>query len=150
VAVAVLVVVTGACASGGSGGAASSSASLSSPASSSTEPPGPAYDAGAVRNDAGIVTGAHDCVPPGGGGAVIAWSELRNPIFATDSMSKDQAVRFADGRWHMLFSSGSPDGPHNGFGHVVSTDWTTNDGRGHAKIGVARSTDLVHWNVPPD
>jgi hypothetical protein len=40
-------------------------------------------------------------------------------------------------------------------GHFVylfyagSDELTRFDGWGHAEIGVARSTDLVHWQVPP-
>ncbi len=30
-----------------------------------------------------------------------------------------------------------------------SADLTTFDGAGHAEFGIARSTDLVHWSVPP-
>ena len=30
----------------------------------------------------------------------------------------------------------------------AATSWPAFDGWGHAKIGIARSTDLVHWQVP--
>jgi hypothetical protein len=43
-------------------------------------------------------------------------------VLATDAMAKDQAVRFADGRWHMFFSDGSPE--RSGMGHAVSDDWS--------------------------
>ena len=33
--------------------------------------------------------------------------------------------------------------------YAGSNELTRFDGWGHAKIGVARSTDLVHWQVPP-
>jgi hypothetical protein len=54
--------------------------------------------------------------------ARVPWEQLKNPIFATDAMAKDQAVVFADGRWHLLFSSRSNDPRYTGLGHVVSTD----------------------------
>lgn len=40
----------------------------------------------------------------------------------------------------------------NGFYYLVygdSADLTTFNGAGHAEFGIARSTDLVHWSVPP-
>lgn len=85
------------------------------------------YDVGDVRFPSGVVPGSHDCVPPGGGGASIAWDELQNPIFTTEAMAKDQAIRFAGGRWHLLFSNRIASGPHAGFGHVASEDWTAWD-----------------------
>lgn len=44
-------------------------------------------------------------------------------------------ARTLDGYWYLFFAG--------------STELTTFDGRGHAKIGLARSTDLVSWEVPP-
>jgi hypothetical protein len=40
-----------------------------------------------------------------------------------------------------------------GFYYLIygdSADLTTFRGAGHAQFGIARSTDLVHWSVPPD
>jgi hypothetical protein len=34
--------------------------------------------------------------------------------------------------------------------YAGSTDLTRVGGWGHARIGLARSTDLVNWQVPPD
>jgi hypothetical protein len=33
--------------------------------------------------------------------------------------------------------------------YAGSDELTQFDGWGHAKIGVVRSTDLIHWQVPP-
>jgi hypothetical protein len=85
-----------------------------------TVPAGPAYDAGPVRFDAGVIDGSHDCVPPDGVGAEIAWDELRNPIYEEAGATKDQTVRHVDGAWHMYFSSHEP----GGVGYATSSDWT--------------------------
>jgi hypothetical protein len=40
----------------------------------------------------------------------------------------------------------------DGFSYLVygdSSDLSTFNGAGHARFGIARSTDLVHWSVPP-
>lgn len=44
-------------------------------------------------------------------------------------------ARHLDGHWYLFYAG--------------STELTSFDGRGHAKIGVARSKDLEHWEVPP-
>ena len=44
-------------------------------------------------------------------------------------------ARASDGYYYLLYSG--------------STELTEFNGVGHAKIGIARSTDLVHWQVPP-
>jgi hypothetical protein len=44
-------------------------------------------------------------------------------------------ARAADGYWYLFYAG--------------STELTTHEGRGHAKIGVARSRDLQTWTVPP-
>ena len=44
-------------------------------------------------------------------------------------------ARGVDGSWYLFYAG--------------STELTTFEGRGHAKIGLARSKDLEHWDVPP-
>jgi hypothetical protein len=71
------------------------------------------------------VPGAHECVPRSRaerGKARVAWTKLRNPIFAPDHMVKDQAIRLVDGRWHLFYSERTEQGPGGGTGHSVSRD----------------------------
>jgi hypothetical protein len=75
----------------------------------------------------GAVVSAHQCVPSGAqrGDATVAWERLRNPVFATDHMTKDQTIRLIDGRWHLFFSEMVDEEKRTG--HVTSTDmvrWT--------------------------
>lgn len=110
------VVALGACSSGGE----STEDTTERPSTTTTTVPGPPYDAGPVRFDAGVIPGSHDCVPPDADDVEIAWEELRNPIYEEPAMTKDQTVRFVDGRWHMWFSTRSRDEQ----GYATSTDWT--------------------------
>jgi hypothetical protein len=65
----------------------------------------------------------------------VAWSELRNPILAYPNAAvKDQALIWADGAWHMLFS-------------YVTND-TTIAGREHWGIAASQSSDLRYWSAP--
>ncbi|MFN2503187.1 MAG: hypothetical protein ABR540_02950, partial [Acidimicrobiales bacterium] len=54
--------------------------------------------------------------------------ELANAAFLCDA-------RPLDGYWYLFYAG--------------STELNRFGGRGHAKIGIARSTDLVRWEVPP-
>jgi hypothetical protein len=92
--------------------------------------PGPAVPAvaGSGRSGStGAVPGAHDCVPRKAverGDARVAWKRLRNPILATDHMTKDQTIRLVDGQWH-LFASERFEAPDPQLaGHWVSDDLT--------------------------
>lgn len=58
---------------------------------------------------------------------VIAWSRLRNPLFASASFAaKDPAIVAVDGEWVALYSSV--------------------DAAGRWRIGIARSHDLTSWS----
>src|SRR4029077_16187622 len=62
--------------------------------------------------------------------AAIAWARLRNPIVTyADSAAKDQGLRWANGQWHLLFSS------------IVAPE--------HWRIAAATSVDLTGWTTPP-
>jgi hypothetical protein len=75
----------------------------------------------------------HACIVPGSATPDVAWSALRNPILAySDAAVKDQALIWANGTWHMLFS-------------YVTND-TTVPGQEHWGIATAQSTDLRHWS----
>jgi hypothetical protein len=77
----------------------------------------------------------HACVIPGSPGPVIDWSRLRNPILSyPDAAVKDQALLWAGGQWHMLFS-------------YVTND-TPVPGQEHWGIATAESADLLHWSAP--
>ena len=78
----------------------------------------------AISSDGtGAVVGAHECVPSDvveRGDATVAWERLRNPVFATDHMTKDQTIRLIDGRWHLFFSEMVDESARTG--HMTSTD----------------------------
>jgi hypothetical protein len=61
-----------------------------------------------------------------------AWNhppgEVANAAYLCDA-------RPLDGHWYLFYAG--------------STELDRFGGRGHAEVGVARSTDLVHWEVPP-
>ena len=65
----------------------------------------------------------------------VAWTNLRNPILSEPTAGvKDQALVWADGEWHMLFSYVTNDVPTKG-----AESWN---------IASATSTDLAHWSAP--
>lgn len=70
--------------------------------------------------------GAHDCVPrrqAERGDARATWKKLKNPIFETDHMTKDEAIRLVDGRWELFFSERLGTDPESTrTGHWASTD----------------------------
>ena len=83
-----------------------------------------------------VATGLdHACVVPGSGTPRVAWSQLTDPILSEpDAGVKDQALVWAGGRWHMLFSDVTDDARLPG-----GVRWD---------IATATSTDLVHWSAP--
>jgi len=97
----------------------------------------PTSTTAAVPAAVAAATGAdHECVVPGPGpDPRVAWAQLRNPILSEPSAGvKDQALVWAEGRWHMLFSYITHDVPTKG-----SEDWN---------IATATSPDLLHWSAP--
>jgi hypothetical protein len=65
----------------------------------------------------------------------VAWSQLTDPILSEPRAGvKDQALIWADGRWHMLFSDVTADPRLPG-----GVRWD---------IATATSTDMAHWSSP--
>jgi hypothetical protein len=65
------------------------------------------------------------------------WNRGRTPGITHETANSAYLcdARALDGYWYLFFAG--------------STELETFDGRGHAKIGVARSRDLDRWEVPP-
>lgn len=77
----------------------------------------------------------HACIVQGSTKPEVAWSKLQNPIVAyPNAAAKDQALIWADGAWHMLFS-------------YVTND-TTIAGLEHWGIATSHSFDFRHWSPP--
>ncbi|MGH9016742.1 MAG: hypothetical protein ACRDY1_03250, partial [Acidimicrobiales bacterium] len=96
--------------------------------------PGP--DLGAAPAVAVVVPGGldHACVV-GTGTPAVAWSRLSNPLLRQPAAGvKDQALVWAGGRWHMLFSDVTTDAALPG-----GVRWD---------IATSTSTDLAHWTAP--
>jgi hypothetical protein len=78
--------------------------------------------------------GDHACVSPGREHPSVDWSALRNPILSEASGGvKDQAIVWAGGRWHLVFS--------------YVTDDASLPGGVRWDIATATSTDLVRWST---
>ena len=95
----------------------------------------PASLAGAAEFSASqLAAGAdHACIVGDAAGATVDWSALTNPVLSyPDAGAKDEAIVWAGGRWHMLFS-------------YLTNDRTAPGGvRWH--IATSTSTDLRHWS----
>lgn len=77
----------------------------------------------------------HACVVPGSGTPDVTWSALRNPVLSyPDAAAKDEALVWAGGRWHMLFSYVTHDAASPG-----GVRWD---------VATATSADLAHWSAP--
>ena len=77
----------------------------------------------------------HACVVPGGPRPSVAWSKLHNPVVSfPHAAAKDQALIWAAGRWHMLFS--------------YVTNATARPNVQRWQIATSESTDMVHWTRP--
>jgi hypothetical protein len=94
----------------------------------------PAPPAGQRLTSRQLAAGAgHACVAAGGPAPTVDWSALHNPILAeADGGVKDEAVVWAGGRWHLLFS-------------YVTYD-PSSPGGIRWDIATATSTDMVHWS----
>jgi hypothetical protein len=82
-----------------------------------------------------LATGSdHACVVGDASQVKIDWSALTNPVLSyPDAGAKDEAIVWAGGRWHMLFS-------------YLTHDHTAPGGvRWH--IATATSSDLTHWSA---
>jgi hypothetical protein len=94
--------------------------------------------AAASPGEAGVAVAAgsdHACIVPGSGHPTVAWSRLADPIVSEPAAGvKDQALIWAGGRWHMLFSEVTDDSALPG-----GVRWN---------IATATSTDLAHWTSP--
>jgi hypothetical protein len=76
----------------------------------------------------------HACIVPGGGTAVVDWARLGNPVLSYPAAGvKDEALIWAGGTWHMLFSE-------------VTADASLPDGV-YWDVATATSPDLVHWSA---
>jgi hypothetical protein len=76
----------------------------------------------------------HACVATGGTDPTVDWSGLRNPILAEAAGGvKDQAIVWAGGRWHLVFSYVTYDPALPG-----GVRWD---------IATATSADLLHWSA---
>jgi len=92
-------------------------------------------NAGAAMAPQATAGADHACIVRGATGPTIAWSHLHNPVLSyRDAAVKDQALIWAGGRWHMLFS--------------YVTNNTTVPGQESWDIATAESTDLRHWSAP--
>jgi hypothetical protein len=76
----------------------------------------------------------HACIVAGSSRPAIDWSQLHNPILSYPSRgAKDEALIWAAGTWHMLFS-------------YVTSD-TSVPGGVYWNVATATSPDLVHWSA---
>jgi hypothetical protein len=83
----------------------------------------------------------------------LEWSsgyQLQIPAEAFNSASGISSVSYEHANSVFLCGATSLPGGYFYLLYAGSDELTQFDGWGHAKIGLARSTDLVHWQVPPD
>jgi hypothetical protein len=77
----------------------------------------------------------HACIVGNASAVRIDWSALANPVLSyPNAGAKDEAIVWADGRWHMLFS--------------YLTHDRTAPGGVRWDIASATSADLTHWSAP--
>ncbi|HEV3132974.1 MAG TPA: hypothetical protein VGY51_13530 [Acidimicrobiales bacterium] len=76
----------------------------------------------------------HACIVGGSVRPTVSWSQLANPILSYPLAGvKDEALIWAGGRWHMLFSYLTADASRPG-----GVSWG---------IATAASADLLHWSA---
>ncbi|MHB8497466.1 MAG: glycoside hydrolase family protein [Acidimicrobiales bacterium] len=81
----------------------------------------------------------------------LSWSDGRRLHVPRESWNSGpglSSIGFQHANSAFLCNARASDGYYYLF-YSGSKELTQFDGVGHAKIGVARSTDLVHWQVPP-
>jgi hypothetical protein len=116
-----LVALLSACGSGAGGGTTGPNGSIGSPS-------GPALTGQELMDGAG-----HACIVAGSVPPTVSWSQLGNPILSYPAAGvKDEALMWAGGRWHMLFSYLTADASLPG-----GVSWG---------IATATSPDLLHWS----
>ncbi len=89
---------------------------------------------------------------PGVPAGWLQWSggrQLEVPGQRFDTGPGLSSIAFEHANSAYLCAAGSQSGHVAYLFYAGSTELTQFDGWGHARIGVARSTDLVHWQVPP-
>ena len=82
----------------------------------------------------------------------LLWSDgyqLQVPSEPFNSGPGISSIGFEHANSAFLCNASSLPGGYYYLLYAGSSELTQFDGWGHAKIGVARSTDLVHWQVPP-
>jgi hypothetical protein len=82
----------------------------------------------------------------------LRWSngyQLQVPSEPFNSGPSISSLGFEHANSAFLCNASSLPGGYYYLFYAGSDELTQFDGWGHAKIGVARSTDLVHWQVPP-
>jgi hypothetical protein len=88
--------------------------------------------------------------PPQTPASWLQWTggaELQIPAQPWDTGSGVSSVNYEHANSVFLCDARSTDGYYYAT-YAGSTELTAFDGWGHAEIGIARSTDLVHWQVP--
>ena len=96
-----------------------------------------------------LFTLAGNPVHPGGMAAVDGGYQLDVPAQAFDSGTGISSVDYEHANSAFLCSARSSPGDYYYLLYAGSDELSQFGGWGHATIGVARSTDLVHWQVPP-
>lgn len=82
----------------------------------------------------------------------LSWNhghELQVPPESFNTGPGISSIGYEHANSAFLCDASAPPGGYYYLFYAGSNELTRFDGWGHAKIGVARSTDLVHWQVPP-
>jgi len=119
-----------------SGSTATGSTATGSTATGSTATGSTATGSTATGSTQPTIGADHECVVEGAGATPqVAWTQLRNPILSEPTAGvKDQALVWANGSWHMLFSYVTNDVSHPGAVH-----WD---------IATVTSPNLETWSAP--
>jgi hypothetical protein len=121
---------TGSGSGSGSGSGTGTGTGTGTPAGSTAPPSSPSRPLTAAALAAGA---GHACIA-GPGAPAVDWSHLANPVLSYPRAGvKDQALIWAGGTWHLLFS--------------YVTDDPSGPGGVHWDIATATSPDLLHWSA---